>query len=65
MTLLVLPFSRGFATYGGMFIFLSLMWGWAVEKRAPDRWDVIGAIIALIGAAVIAFVPRKLDSLEV
>ncbi|KAK9759985.1 hypothetical protein K7432_016440 [Basidiobolus ranarum] len=58
MSLQMMQFSRAFATYGGVFIFLSLVWGWVVDKQVPDKWDCIGAAIALVGAGVIAFVPR-------
>ena len=37
---------------------VSLVWVWAVEGARPDRWDAIGAVICLIGAAVILFGPR-------
>ena len=37
---------------------LALLWLWAVEGRAPDRWDLIGAALALIAAAIILFAPR-------
>jgi len=50
--------GRAFATYGGVYIAASLVWLWAVEGARPDRWDVIGAVICLIGAAVILFGPR-------
>jgi small multidrug resistance family-3 protein len=47
-----------YAAYGGVFIALSLLWGWAVDKRAPDAPDIIGAIISLVGAAIILYWPR-------
>ena len=50
--------GRAFATYGGVYIAASLVWLWAVEGARPDRWDAIGAVICLIGAAVILFGPR-------
>ena len=50
--------GRAYAAYGGIYIAASLMWLWLVEHRAPDRWDVIGAGICLVGAAVILFGPR-------
>ncbi|KAI8913163.1 YnfA family protein [Powellomyces hirtus] len=59
MTLQMLQFSRAFATYGGVFILVSLLWGWVVDKHVPDRWDWIGAGIAVLGVGVVAFVPRK------
>jgi len=50
--------GRAFAAYGGVYIAASLVWLWAVEGRAPDRWDGIGAALCLAGAAVILFGPR-------
>lgn len=51
-------FGRVLAAYGGIFIAGSLAWGMVVDKFKPDRWDVIGAAIALLGVAVIMYVPR-------
>ncbi len=50
--------GRAFAGYGGVYIAGSLIWLWAVEHRAPDRWDLIGAAICLAGATVILMGPR-------
>lgn len=50
--------GRAFAAYGGIYIVASLLWMWAVEAVRPDRHDVIGAAICLIGAAVILCAPR-------
>ena len=50
--------GRAYATYGGVYIAASLAWLWAFEGMRPDRWDVTGAAICLIGAAVILFGPR-------
>lgn len=50
--------GRTFAAYGGIYILASLFWLWAIEGIRPDRWDVIGACICLIGAAVILWGPR-------
>jgi drug/metabolite transporter superfamily protein YnfA len=44
--------------YGGIYIAASLAWLWTIEGVRPDRWDVTGAAICLIGAAVILFGPR-------
>lgn len=52
--------GRAYAAYGSVYITASLAWLWAVEKTPPDRWDFLGASIALIGAAVIVFGPRTL-----
>lgn len=50
--------GRAYAAYGGVYIGAALVWLWLIEGRAPDRFDVAGAIICLIGAAVIIFGPR-------
>ncbi len=51
-------FGRVYAAYGGWFIILSLLWGWLVDKQAPDRWDIGGALVCLLGAALIIYAPR-------
>ncbi len=51
-------FGRIFAAYGGVFIVGSILWGVAFEGFQPDRWDVIGAGICLIGMGVIMYAPR-------
>ncbi|WP_024588190.1 YnfA family protein [Aliihoeflea sp. 2WW] len=50
--------GRAYATYGGVYIAASLVWLWAFEGMRPDRWDLTGAAICLVGAAVILFGPR-------
>lgn len=50
--------GRAFAAYGGVYIAASLAWLWAVERQAPDRWDLTGAAICLVGAAIILLGPR-------
>ena len=50
--------GRAFAGYGGVYISAALVWLWLVEGRAPDRFDLVGAALCLIGAAVILFTPR-------
>lgn len=46
-------FGRVYAAYGGIFVVLSILWGWKVDGWQPDRFDLIGGGIALIGVAVI------------
>ena len=46
-------FGRVYAAYGGVFILLSLLWGWRVDGWQPDRFDLIGAGIAIVGVAVL------------
>lgn len=50
--------GRVYAAYGGVYIAASLLWLWAVEHLRPDRWDVLGAALCLVGTAVILFGPR-------
>ena len=52
-------FGRVYAAYGGVFVVLSILWGWWVDKHAPDRFDVIGGFICIIGVAVIMYWPRS------
>ena len=49
--------GRAYAIYGGIYIASSLLWLWAIEQVRPDRWDLIGASICLIGAAVMFATP--------
>lgn len=51
-------FGRVYAAYGGMFILLSLLWGWGFDGTRPDRFDTIGALLCLIGMSVIMYAPR-------
>ena len=50
--------GRVFAAYGGVYVVSSLVWLWAVEGTRPDRWDGLGAVIILVGAAIILLGPR-------
>lgn len=50
--------GRAYAAYGGIYIMASLAWLWLAEGSRPDRWDMLGAAICLIGTAVILFGPR-------
>lgn len=52
-------FGRVYAAYGGIFITLAILWGWKVDGVKPDKFDLIGASIALLGMAIILFAPRK------
>jgi small multidrug resistance family-3 protein len=54
--------GRAYAAYGGIYITASLFWLWAIEGTRPDRWDVAGAVICLVGAGIILFGPRPVVS---
>jgi len=51
-------FGRVYAAYGGIFIFSSIVWGYIVDKKTPDKYEIIGALITLIGVFVIFYMPR-------
>jgi small multidrug resistance family-3 protein len=51
-------FGRVYAAYGGVFIVLSVLWGWLVDKKTPDMYDWLGAVICLLGASIILWAPR-------
>ena len=52
-------FHRIYAAYGGIFIIMSILWGWIFEGIEPDRYDIIGTTIAIFGVAIIYYMPRK------
>ncbi len=51
-------FGRILAAYGGVFVAGSLAWGMVVDGFRPDRWDLTGALLCLVGVAVIMYAPR-------
>jgi small multidrug resistance family-3 protein len=51
-------FGRVYAAYGGVFIILSILWGWGIDKKTPDTYDWIGLAFCLIGASIILWGPR-------
>lgn len=50
--------GRAYAAYGGVYIAASLLWLWTVEGAQPDRWDLAGALVCLVGASIILLGPR-------
>jgi len=52
--------GRAYAAYGGVYIASSLLWLWMVEGVRADRWDLTGAAICLLGAAIILWGPRAI-----
>jgi small multidrug resistance family-3 protein len=48
-----LAFGRVYALYGAIFIIIALVWGWAVDEWQPDRFDLTGAAVVLVGVAII------------
>jgi len=51
-------FGRVLAAYGGVFIVGSMAWGMAFDGFRPDRFDLAGAAVCLVGVAVIMYWPR-------
>lgn len=52
-------FARVYATYGGIFIVMSLLWSMKLDNYTPDKYDIIGALIALLGVCIIYYTPRN------
>lgn len=50
--------GRAYAAYGGVYIATSLIWLWLVEAKIPDRWDLIGGAVCLLGAGLILLPSR-------
>jgi small multidrug resistance family-3 protein len=51
-------FGRTYAAYGGIFIISSIVWGIIVDKKKPDRFEIIGSLVAVSGAIIIFYIPR-------
>ena len=59
LTLQPANFGRVYAAYGGVFVALSILWGWKVDKVTPDGLDLLGGAITLIGVGIIMYAPRS------
>jgi small multidrug resistance family-3 protein len=51
-------FARVYAAYGGFFIIMSLLWAYKFDNFVPDKFDIIGAIVIIIGVCLIYYTPR-------
>lgn len=51
-------FGRVYAAYGGVFIILSVFWGWLIDGHRPDQWDIIGSAVCMAGVGIIMYAPR-------
>ena len=51
-------FGRVYATYGGIFIISSLLWGFLIDKKKLDKYEIIGSVITIIGACIIFYPTR-------
>lgn len=52
-------FGRVYAAYGGIFIMMAILWGWKIDSIIPDKFDIKGGAISLLGMAIIMFAPRN------
>ena len=50
--------GRVYAAYGGVYIFVAIMWLWLIDKVKPTTWDILGVTVALVGMAIIVLQPR-------
>jgi small multidrug resistance family-3 protein len=48
-------YGRVYAAYAGVFLVGAMLWGWAIDGKAPDRFDFIGAVITMVGVVVVLF----------
>ena len=60
----VADFGRVYAVYGGFFIALSVLWGWALDGFKPDAGDAVGGGLAVVAVLVIMLWPRPGGGLE-
>ena len=51
-------FGRVYAAYGGVFIFSSIIWGALIDRKRPDKYEIVGSLIVILGAAIIFYSPR-------
>ncbi|GAC1611201.1 MAG: YnfA family protein [Mycobacteriales bacterium] len=51
-------FGRLLAAYGGVFVAGSLAWGVVADGFRPDRYDIAGAAVCLLGVGLIMYAPR-------
>ena len=50
--------GRVYAAYGGIYVATALVWLWLIDGVRPDRWDMLGATVTVLGMAIIFFGPR-------
>jgi small multidrug resistance family-3 protein len=52
--------GRVYAAYGGVYIFVAILWLWSVDGIRPTTWDLVGASVAMAGMAIIMFAPKNM-----
>ena len=58
-TMQTVNFGRAYAAYGGVFIAMAMLWGWKIDGIKPDRYDLVGSLLAMIGVLIIMYTPRN------
>jgi len=58
MTLQPENFGKVYATYGGIFVVSSIIWEYWIDKKKPDRFEIIGSAVVLVGVSVMFYFPR-------
>ena len=58
MTLQPENFGKVYAAYGGIFVVSSLVWGYWIDKKKPDKFEIFGSIVVLIGIGIMFYFPR-------
>jgi small multidrug resistance family-3 protein len=51
--------GRVYAAYGGAYVFVAILWLWAVDGIRPTTWDITGSLVTLAGTCIIMFAPRN------
>src|ERR671921_295769 len=51
-------FGRVYAAYGGIFVAMAIIWGLLIDKKRPDRYEIIGGLIVILGSSIIFYYPR-------
>jgi drug/metabolite transporter superfamily protein YnfA len=51
-------FGRVYAAYGGVLIFSSIIWGALIDRKRPDKYEIVGSLIVILGTAIIYYSPR-------
>ena len=59
LTLHPVATGRVYAAYGGVYIFVAVLWLWTIDGIRPTWWDVVGASVAMLGMAIIIFAPQR------
>ncbi len=49
--------GRVYAAYGGVYVFVAILWLWSVDGIKPTAWDIVGSMVAMLGMAIIMFAP--------